>query len=118
VTAAAPSRSVNLGSASHWTGEMHWADLQFTDGYDHLAAYDESKLAMTLLIFELARRLEGSGVTAGATTSEYLAAATDVESLTGVHYEGGRETMPLEASRDREAQACLWRVLEGLVVAD
>ena len=43
---------------------MHWADLQSVAGYDSIAAYDQSKLAVTLLTFELARRLGGGGVTA------------------------------------------------------
>jgi NAD(P)-dependent dehydrogenase (short-subunit alcohol dehydrogenase family) len=143
--AAAPSRIVNLSSASHWTGEMHWADLQSASGYDAIAAYDQSKLAVTLLTFELARRLTGSGVTvvcldpgdvdtkmlragwpdlpgvdvvAGAATSVHLAASPDVVGVSGVYYEGGRETAPLEASRDRGSQARLWRVLEGLAGAE
>ena len=143
--AAASSRIVNLSSASHWTGEMQWADLQFAGGYDAIAAYDQSKLAVTLLTFELARRLTGSGVTvvcldpgdvdtkmlragwpdlpgsdvvAGAATSVHLASSPDVAGVSGVYYQGGRETAPLEASRERGSQARLWRVLEGLAVAE
>ena len=143
--AAAPSRIVNLSSASHWTGEMHWADLQSASGYDAIAAYDQSRLAVTLFTFELARRLAGSRVTAvcldpgdvdtkmlragwpdlpgvdvvaGAATSVHLAASPDVVGVSGVYYEGGRETAPVEASRDRGSQARLWRVLEGLAVAE
>ena len=143
--AAAPSRIVNLSSASHWTGEMHWADLQSASGYDAIAAYDQSRLAVTLFTFELARRLGGSRVTAvcldpgdvdtkmlragwpdlpgvdvvaGAATSVHLAASPDVVGVSGVYYEGGRETAPVEASRDRGSQARLWRVLEGLAVAE
>jgi NAD(P)-dependent dehydrogenase (short-subunit alcohol dehydrogenase family) len=142
---AAPSRIVNLSSASHWTGEMHWADLQSAAGYDSVAAYDQSKLAVTLFTFELARRLAGSGVTAvcldpgdvdtkmlrsgwpdlpgidvvgGAATSVLLASSPDVAGVSGVYYEGGRETAPLEASLDRGSQTRLWRVLEGLAVAE
>ncbi len=139
--AAAPSRIVNLSSASHWTGEMHWADLQSAAGYDSIAAYDQSKLAVTLFTFELARRLVGSGVTAvcldpgdvdtkmlragwpdlpgidvvaGAATSVHLAASPDAAGVSGVYYEDGRETVPLEASLERESQARLWGILEGL----
>ena len=143
--ATAPSRIVNLSSASHWTGEMHWADLQFAGGYEPIVAYDQSKLAVTLLTFELARRLNGSGVTAvcldpgdvdtamlragwpdlpgsdvvaGAATSVYLASSPDVAGVSGVYYEGGRETAPLAASLDRGSQARLWRILEGLAGMD
>ena len=143
--ATAPSRIVNLSSASHWTGEMHWADLQFAGGYESIVAYDQSKLAVTLLTFELARRLNGSGVTAacldpgdvdtamlragwpdlpgsdvigGAATSVHLATSPDVAGVSGVYYEGGRETAPLAASLDRGSQARLWRILEGLAGVD
>ena len=143
--AAAPARIVDLSSASHWTGEMKWADLQSAAAYDGVAAYDQSKLAVTLLTFALARRLAGSGVTAvcldpgdidtkmlragwpelpgvdvvaGAATSVLLASSPDVAGVSGVYYEGGRETAPLEASLEREAQARLWRILEGLAGAE
>jgi NAD(P)-dependent dehydrogenase (short-subunit alcohol dehydrogenase family) len=139
--AAAPSRIVNLSSASHWTGEMHWADLQSAAGYESIAAYDQSKLAVTLFTFELARRLVGGGVTAvcldpgdvdtkmlragwpdlpgidvvaGAATSVHLAASPDAAGVSGVYYEDGRETVPLEASLERESQTRLWGILEGL----
>jgi NAD(P)-dependent dehydrogenase (short-subunit alcohol dehydrogenase family) len=139
--AAAPSRIVILSSASHWTGAMHWDDLQLAapGAYDGLVAYDQSKLAITLLTFELARRLEGSGVTAvcldpgdvdtkllregwpklpgigiaaGAATSVYLASAAAAEGLTGVYFEDGRETRPLEAALDGGAQRRLWAEVE------
>jgi NAD(P)-dependent dehydrogenase (short-subunit alcohol dehydrogenase family) len=143
--AATPSRIVNLSSASHWTGEMRWGDLQSTGSYYAVAAYDQSKLAVTLLTFELARRLVGSGVTAvcldpgdvdtkmlragwpdlpgidvvaGAATSVLLAASPDVAGVSGVYYEGGRETVPLEASLERESQARLWSILAGLAALE
>ena len=56
-----------MSSASHWTGEIHWDDLQLAapGAYDGLRAYDQSKLAVLMLTLALARRLEGSGVTRG-----------------------------------------------------
>ena len=64
--AAAPARIVILSSASHWTGEIHWHDLQLAGpgAYTGLRAYDQSKLAVLMLTLTLARRLEGSGVSA------------------------------------------------------
>jgi retinol dehydrogenase 14 len=141
--AATPARIVILSSASHWTGAMHWDDLQLgaPGAYDGLVAYDQSKLAITLLTFELARRLEGSGVTVvcldpgdvdtsmlrlgwpelpgisvadGAATSVYLASSPEAEGLTGVYFEDGRETRPLEAALDRGAQRRIWAEVERL----
>ena len=141
LAAAAPARIVNLSSTSHWTGEMHWDDLRLEHAYDPLVAYEQSKLAMTLFTFALARRLKGSGVTAvcldpgnvatgmlragwpelvgidlvaGAATCVVLASSPEVEGLSGVYYECGRLTVPPPASLDRVAQARLWAVLERI----
>lgn len=141
LVAAAPARIVNLSSTSHWTGAMHWDDLQFKRAYDPLVAYEQSKLAMTLFTFALAQRLQGSGVTAvcldpgnvdtrmlrlgwpelegidlvaGAATSVALASSVEAEGLSGVYVESGRPTEPPAASLDRSAQARLWAVLERM----
>jgi len=58
------------------------------------------------------------GVVAGAATSEHLASSPDVAGVSGVYHEGGRETAPPEASRERGSQARLWRVLVGLAIAE
>ena len=61
---SAPSRVVNVSSEAH-RGRHDLSDLQFERRkYNGLAAYGQSKLLMNAFTFELARRLEGSGVTA------------------------------------------------------
>jgi len=61
---SAPSRIVNVSSEAH-RGRHDLSDLQFERRkYNGLAAYGQSKLLMNAFTFELARRLEGSGVTA------------------------------------------------------
>jgi NAD(P)-dependent dehydrogenase (short-subunit alcohol dehydrogenase family) len=62
--AGAPSRIVNVSSGDHSNGTIDFDDLQGEKGYKGAKAYSQSKLANVLFTYELARRLEGTGVTA------------------------------------------------------
>jgi NAD(P)-dependent dehydrogenase (short-subunit alcohol dehydrogenase family) len=64
LTASAPARIVTTASAAHQGCEIPFADLGADRSYGALRRYGESKLANILFTRELARRLEGSGVTA------------------------------------------------------
>lgn len=64
--AAAPSRIVNVSSAAHFGARMDFDDLQGEKSYSGWRAYSQSKLANILFTIELARRLEGTGVTVNA----------------------------------------------------
>src|SRR5439155_23672945 len=59
-----PARIVNVASAAHKIGRLDFDDLHFEEGYGQFRAYARSKLANVLFTRELARRLEGSRVTA------------------------------------------------------
>lgn len=63
---SAPSRIVNVASMEHRLGRIRFDDLQLSRGYRPARAYRQSKLAVVLFTRELARRIEGSGVTANA----------------------------------------------------
>jgi NAD(P)-dependent dehydrogenase (short-subunit alcohol dehydrogenase family) len=59
-----PARVVNVSSGAHEGATLDFDDLQFTRRrYSMMAAYGQSKLAEVLFTFELAQRLEGTGVT-------------------------------------------------------
>jgi retinol dehydrogenase 14 len=60
---SAPSRVVNVASIGHRAGTMDLDDLGFEKGYFIMSAYNRSKLGNVLFTRELARRLEGTGVT-------------------------------------------------------
>ncbi|GCE31362.1 retinol dehydrogenase [Dictyobacter alpinus] len=61
--ASTPARIVNVCSGAHYTVQMNLQDLQLERGYNVWRAYAQSKLAMLLCSYKLARQLEGSGVT-------------------------------------------------------
>jgi NAD(P)-dependent dehydrogenase (short-subunit alcohol dehydrogenase family) len=62
--ASAPARVVTVSSGAHATGRLDFDDLQGTVKYSGQRAYSASKLANIMFTYELARRLEGTGVTA------------------------------------------------------
>lgn len=61
---SAPSRVVTVSSGAQAMGRIDFDDLQGVRSYSGQRAYNQSKLANVLFTYELARRLEGSGVTA------------------------------------------------------
>lgn len=63
---SAPSRIINLSSLFHWYGRINKEDLNSEKSYWRWLAYGQSKLANILFTRELAKRLEGSGVTANS----------------------------------------------------
>ncbi|XP_060655202.1 retinol dehydrogenase 13-like isoform X1 [Drosophila nasuta] len=63
---SAPSRIVNVSSLAHTRGAININDLNSEKSYDEGSAYSQSKLANVLFTRELAKRLEGTGVTVNA----------------------------------------------------
>ncbi|XP_017078017.1 retinol dehydrogenase 11 isoform X2 [Drosophila eugracilis] len=63
---SAPSRVVVVASRAHERGQIQVEDINSSDFYDEGAAYCQSKLANILFSRELAKRLEGTGVTVNA----------------------------------------------------
>ncbi|KAI1889036.1 hypothetical protein AGOR_G00174920 [Albula goreensis] len=60
---SAPARVINLTSMAHSMGRIHFDDLNSEKSYHPVKAYVQSKLANILFTRELARKLEGTGVT-------------------------------------------------------
>jgi NAD(P)-dependent dehydrogenase (short-subunit alcohol dehydrogenase family) len=64
LAASAPSRIINVASTAHSRGVLDFDDLQAEKRYDGWQQYANTKLANVMFTYELARRLEGTGVTA------------------------------------------------------
>lgn len=62
--ASAPARVVTVSSGAQSMGRIDFDDLQGERKYSGQTAYNQSKLANVMFTYELARRLEGTGVTA------------------------------------------------------
>uniref|UniRef100_A0A8C3JTM1 NADP-retinol dehydrogenase n=1 Tax=Calidris pygmaea TaxID=425635 RepID=A0A8C3JTM1_9CHAR len=63
---SAPARIVNVSSLAHHGGRIRFHDLHGEKSYNRGLAYCHSKLANVLFTRELARRLQGTKVTANA----------------------------------------------------
>jgi NAD(P)-dependent dehydrogenase (short-subunit alcohol dehydrogenase family) len=64
--ASAPARIVNVASVAHRGNTLDFEDIQKEKGFRGLRGYGQTKLCNILFTRELARRLEGRGVTANA----------------------------------------------------
>src|SRR5256886_16704752 len=64
LTASAPARIVTVSSGAHAGGRIDFGDLQGERDYSGQRAYSQSKLANVMFTYELAHRLDGTGVTA------------------------------------------------------
>ena len=64
--ASAPARIINISSNAHENAKIDFENLQGEKRYVGLGAYGQSKLANLLFTYEVARRLDGTGVTANA----------------------------------------------------
>ncbi|XP_018517179.1 retinol dehydrogenase 14b [Lates calcarifer] len=65
---SAPSRIVVVSSKLYKYGHINFDDLNSENNYDKAFCYSQSKLANLLFTLELARQLEGTGVTVNALT--------------------------------------------------
>jgi len=63
---SAPARVVTVSSGAQSMGKIDFDDLMGEQDYSGQQAYNQSKLANVMFTYELARRLDGTGVTATA----------------------------------------------------
>lgn len=60
------SRIVNVSSNAHLSASINFDALEKVNSYNGYVAYGQSKLANVLFTYELARQLEGTGITCNA----------------------------------------------------
>jgi retinol dehydrogenase-14 len=85
--ASAPARIVNVSSGAHMRASLDFDNLQGEKHFNGMHAYGQSKLANVLFTYELARRLEGTGVTVNALHPGFI--ATGFARNNGVIYKFG-----------------------------
>jgi NAD(P)-dependent dehydrogenase (short-subunit alcohol dehydrogenase family) len=73
LTSSAPARIINVSSFMHRVARIDFGDVECARGYIRTKAYSRSKLALVLLTYEFARRLNGDGVTANALDPGFVA---------------------------------------------
>jgi len=78
---SAPSRVINLSSGLLKQGRIDFFDLQGEKKYDAMKVYSNAKLMVLLWSYELACRLDSSGVTVNAVQPGF--AATNLEKNSG-----------------------------------
>ncbi|MCB2213992.1 SDR family oxidoreductase [bacterium] len=131
--ASAPARVITVSSVAHGSARVDLDNLNAEKRFHGWGAYCLSKLGNLLFTFELARRLEGSGVTAnalhpgtvntkmleklgmqgkpvteGAATSVFLASSQDVAGVTGKYFSQKRIAKPSDVELDRDLQQKFW----------
>ncbi len=70
---SAPSRVINLSSGLHGRAKIDFDDIQSERNYKGMRAYESTKLMILMYTYELARRLEGTGVTANVVLPGFVA---------------------------------------------
>ncbi len=70
---SAPSRIINTGSGMENSGKIDLSDLQSEKSYTAINAYANAKLMLTMYTCELARRLEGTGLTVNVVEPGFVA---------------------------------------------
>ena len=98
--ASAPARIVNVSSHAHEEASLDYGNLQGEGRFNGRQAYAQSKLANILFTYELARRLEGTGVTVNALHPGFI--ATGFARNNGLLYNLGMKFIGLFIRKPRQ----------------
>jgi NAD(P)-dependent dehydrogenase (short-subunit alcohol dehydrogenase family) len=108
LTRSAPSRVVTVASDAHRGARVDWDDLQLERSWSGLRAYSNSKLFNVWFSNELARRLEGTGVTSNALHPGSVRTQWGRGHDSGVFRWGVKLATPFLISPARGADTSVW----------
>ena len=112
---SAPARVITTASGAHQGARIPFDDLDAERGYRAFGRYGETKLANILFTSELARRLEGSGVTAACFHPGLV--ATNFNRNNGMLAQLGMVLLrPVSRSVEAGAETLVWLATAGNIV--
>jgi NAD(P)-dependent dehydrogenase (short-subunit alcohol dehydrogenase family) len=103
-----PSRIINLGSGMHKTGKIDWDDFMFEKKFKGMHVYATTKLMVSAYTYALAKRLEGTGVSANVVEPGFV--ATNLGANMGSLRDRIAFTIvrPMQISAKRGAETSIW----------
>lgn len=108
------ARIINISSLVHKWGKIDFNDLYGEKNYDMDRAYNQSKLANVLFTYELARRLQGTGITVNSMEPGMV--ATDFgQEYTGFKAFMAKAWKPFMATPEKAASTALHLALSDEV---
>jgi NAD(P)-dependent dehydrogenase (short-subunit alcohol dehydrogenase family) len=107
LTRSAPSRVLNVVSSAHHGGEIDFDDLQ-SERHFSQKTYNSSKLALVVHTYELARRLQGTGVTANCVDPGFVKGTGIGRTLPALYQVMGVLMTPFMASPTKGAETLVW----------
>ena len=121
---SAPARVVMISSDGHKAGgPLDWDDMEIRKPWGRgsvsnrgaFAGYQKSKLAMTLITYEMARRLEGSGVTVNAVSPGYFVKTTVYDNMRGLFGLGCKLLRPFFNDPERSVKTYVYLAASSMV---